>query len=221
MVDEAEAVNDRQELLAHQRHAEELQRHAVKEVEFEPERVDLGYEARSVEAFVECGAGEKVLEAGEVDRVRGHSRDDDRRGLGRGADAPGMAGGAVEEDAVEAGMAPERAADRARQPHRRRVGLVDHAEGGPALILPPLRKEVGKERGHRRPQDVGQAEVPVAAGRAVLEVLRGVGERLRRIGGEAGREGDGADDQQRRERDRSPGEDPPRPSHPPAPARPR
>ena len=152
-----------------------------------PRRVDLGEEAVGAEALVDGGLGEEPLEGREVDGVRGHAGDDQRRAAGAGPDAAGMAAGAVEEDAVDPHVVAERGADRARVAQLgRQVGgvLVEEAEGGPALVLAALGHQVAEERRHRLPHGVGDAEVAVAAGRAVLELRHRVGEGLGRVAGE-------------------------------------
>ena len=85
-------------------------------------------------------------------------------------------------------VAAERGADRAGVVELgREVGgvLDDEAEGGPALVLAARRQQVAEEGRHRLPHRVGQAEVAVAAGRAVFELGDRVGEGLGGVAGQA------------------------------------
>jgi hypothetical protein len=112
-------------------------------------------------------AEEELLEALHVEGRRRHAEDDRRRLPGGGAHGTGVADGAVDEDAVDALVAPLRGAD--RQIAIAAVGIlfVDHAQRLVALAGQVLWTDCGQDA----PDPVRESHFVFAAGRAVLEVL--------------------------------------------------
>jgi hypothetical protein len=92
-----------------------------------------------------------------------------------------VAGGAIDEDAVDALVAPLRGADRDIAVAAVWVFLVDHAQRLVTIARQVLRADFGQ----RPPDPVGEAHFVFAAGRAVLEVLGRAGVIDRNVAAEA------------------------------------
>ncbi len=100
-LDEAEAILQHQEPLAHERDRVVAHDRLVEQIVFAPERVHLAHEAVGVETRVGRAVKNEALETFEIDRVGRHPGVKRARALRRLADGAGMAGGAIQKDAID------------------------------------------------------------------------------------------------------------------------
>jgi hypothetical protein len=142
---------------------------------------DLRQDVFLGELRVGGAAEEELLETLHVESRSRHAEDDRRWLVGGGAHGAGVADGAIDEDAVDALVAPLRGADRQIAVAAVGVLLVDHAQRLVALAGQVLRADFGQ----RPPDPVGETHFVFAAGRAVLEVLGRAGVVHRHVAAEA------------------------------------
>jgi hypothetical protein len=104
--DPLEAPGQREYAVTHDGDRQGVDQIAVEQIEFAALALDFGQDVFLGEFWIGSAAEEELLEALHVEDGSRHAEDDRRRLPGSGAHRTGVADGAIDEDAVDALVAP-------------------------------------------------------------------------------------------------------------------